>query len=90
MATEEKTTEGLEYAVDDCGGNARIFKTFDKAAGFAVAVAASGKEGVTIDTLCWSREAAEAAGLEEEYDEDPEASVTCRLEIKVNYVGRVA
>jgi hypothetical protein len=82
--------DGLEYAVDDAAGKERIFTEFDAAAGFAVAVAASGKENVHIDTLCWNRAAAVAAGLAEEYDGDPEASVTCRLTIKVERVGRIA
>ena len=85
-----KTHPQLEYAVDDASGHVvRHFKTFEEASGHAVALAASGKEGVKIDTLCWTREAAVFAGLEEEYDEDPDASVTCRLEVSVNVVGRV-
>lgn len=83
----------LEFAVDDASGKERIFKTFDEAAGFAVVVGFGHGEPVNLDVLCWSRAAAKAWGghdAAEQYDEDPEASVHDRLEISVNYVGRVA
>jgi len=82
----------VEFSVDGYDGNERVFKTFDEAAGFAVSVAASGKEDVAIDVLIWSENGARAyAGDDgiEMYLEDPEASVFERLEIKVNSVGRV-
>ncbi len=58
---------GVEFAVDDASGKERIFKTFDKAAGFAVSLAASGREYVYIDILCWTRAGAKSVGLLEEY-----------------------
>lgn len=85
-----KTHKDVEWAVDDASGKQRIFKKFDEAAGFAVAIAASGKPTVNLDTLCYSAAGARFAGLEEEYEEDPEASVTCRLEVSVNYTGRIS
>jgi hypothetical protein len=84
-----KRHKDVEYAVDDASGHQRVFKTFDEAAGFAVSLAASSGR-VSLDVLCWSKAGAKAVGLEEEYDEDPDASVTSRLEISVNHVGRVA
>jgi len=83
----------LEYAVDDCSGRERIFKTPDAAAGFAVAIAMSGRANVSIDVLTWDRDAAVAYGGDdagEVYDEDPEASVHDRIVIKAESMGRVA
>ena len=80
----------IEFAVDDCAGREHIFKTFDAAAGFAIAVGASRGETVAIDVLCYDEESADAFGCGDEYREDPEASVTQRIEIKVNVFGRIA
>lgn len=91
MAQREKTHPQVEYAVDDASGKERIFKTFDEAAGFAVAVALSGREA-NLDVLIWDEEGAEWYGGDdavEQYNEDPEASVFERFEIRVNAVGRV-
>lgn len=82
----------IEFSVDDASGRERIFKTFDEAAGFAVSLASTGRPW-NLDVLVWSRSGARAYGGDhavEQYDEDPEASVFERLEISVNYVGRVA
>ena len=87
-----RTHKDVEYAVDDASGQQRTFRTFDDAAGFAVAVAASGKPDVNLDVLIWSKAGARFYGGDdavEQYKEDPEASVFERLEIRVNYVGRV-
>jgi len=80
----------VDFAVNNAAGNERIFETFDEAAGFAVGLAASGRENVYIDILCWSRAGAKSVGLAEDYDEDPDASVTQRIEVSVNVVGRVS
>ena len=87
----EKTHPQVEYAVDDAGGNERIFKTFDEAAGLAISVALDGRP-VNLDVLIWDEEGAEFYGGDdavEQYNEDPEASVFERFEIRVNAVGRV-
>lgn len=87
-----KTHPDVDYAVDDAGGNERVFKTFDEAAGLAVSVALSGGGTVNLDVLVWSENGAEWYGGDdavEQYNEDPEASVFERFEIKVNAVGRV-
>lgn len=88
-----KTHKDLDYAVDDASGKERIFKTFDEAAGFAVAMALSGKDRVNLDVLIWSKWGAKFYGGDdafERYKEDPEASVFERFEISVNNVGRVS
>lgn len=88
-----RTHKDVEYAVDDASGRQRTFRTFDEAAGFAVAIAASGKPVVDLDVLVWTKAGARFYGGDEgveQYNEDPEASVFERLEISINYVGRVA
>jgi len=88
-----KRHKDVEFAVDDYQGHERIFKTFDEAAGFAVSIAASGKSNVTIDVLIHSVAGARWWGGDdavEEYREDPDASVSDRIEISANPVGRVA
>ena len=86
-----RTHKDVEFSVDDASGKERIFKNFDEAAGFAVAVAASGRE-THLDVLIWSKSGARFYGGDdavEQYNEDPEASVFERFEISVNSVGRV-
>lgn len=66
--------------------------TLDEATGLAFTVAASHGETVNLDVLVWSEEGAEWYGGEsavEQYQEDPEASVFERFEVRVNPVGRV-
>jgi hypothetical protein len=81
----------VEFAVDDAGGNERIFKDGKEAGAFAVQVAIARGEA-NIDVLVWSEEGARAYGGDdavERYNEDPEASVFERYEVKVNFVGSV-
>lgn len=88
-----KTHPQVEYAVDDASGKQRTFKTFDEAAGFAVAVAISSGDNVNLDVLIWNKSGAKFYGGDdaiEQYNEDPEASVFERFEIRVNAVGRVS
>jgi hypothetical protein len=87
-----KSHKDVEFAVDDAGGRERRFKKFDEAAGFAVAIASTGRK-VNLDVLIHSKAGARAWGGDdavEQYEEDPDASVSERIEIKVNIVGRVA
>ena len=84
--------DDVEFHVADCAGTPRVFESLDEAAGFAVAVAATGKDDVVIDVVIWSEDGARAyAGDDgvENYNEDPDASVFERIEIKVNNAGRV-
>jgi len=88
----DKIHPDVEFAVDDAGGDERIFKTWDEAAGLAVSVALSDGRPANLDVLIWSEDGAAAWGGDdavEQYNEDPEASVFERFEIKVNVVGRV-
>jgi hypothetical protein len=88
-----RTHKDVDYAVDDASGREVIFKTADEAAGFAVSVALSGRSPVYIDVLIYSRAGAKFYGGDdavEQYDEDPEASVSERIRIKAESEGRVA
>ena len=88
-----KRHKGVEFAVDDASGHERIFKTFNEAAGFAVTIAASGRPNVSIDVLIYSVAGARWWGGDdavEQYREDPEASVSERIEVSANVVGRIA
>lgn len=81
----------VEFAVDDASGNERIFKDGKEASAFAVAIAMS-KGEANLDVLVWSEQGARAYGGDdavERYNEDPEASVFERYEVKVNFVGSV-
>jgi hypothetical protein len=85
------THKDVEYAVDDAAGKQRTFKKFDEAAGFALSIAVARGESV-LDVLVWSKAGAKWYGGDdavEEYNEDPEASVFQRFQIKVNAQGRV-
>jgi len=86
----------VEYEVAEFVGKSgttkRVFPTFDQAAAFAFSVAASRGE-TTLDVLIWSEEGARAYGGDDavrRYNEDPEASVFERFEIKINAAGRVS
>jgi len=83
----------VEYAIDDPSGQEHNFRTFDDAAGFAVSLAASTGSSVYIDVLIFSRDGARSYGGSDavvDYNEDPEASVFERIEVKANSEGRVA
>jgi hypothetical protein len=85
------THKDVEYAVDDAAGKQRTFKKFDEAAGFALSIAVARGESV-LDVLVWSKAGAKWYGGDDavaEYNEDPEASVFQRFQIKVNAQGRV-
>lgn len=60
------------------------------AAALAIARAMSHGRAVHIDTLCGTRAAADALGLLESYDEDPDASVTDRIVVRAESIGRIA
>ena len=87
-----KSHKDVEFAVDDYQGNEKIFKRFDEAAAFAVEKAMSRGETVNLDVLVSSRAGAKwlygDSGVEI-YEEDPDASVFERIEVKANMMGRV-
>ena len=85
-----KTHKDVDFAVDVPGTGEVIYKTWGQAAALAIAYHVH-----TIDVLCWSRAGAAWAGLADEYDDDPDASVTCRYRIDdtgevVDVIGRIA
>lgn len=92
MAKVKKTHKDVEYAVPSAGiGRDGNFKTFDEAAAHAVIIALT-RGKADIDVLIWSKAGANFYGGDEaveQYNEDPEASVFERFEVRVNAVGRV-
>lgn len=87
------THKDVDFAVDDASGKQRIFRSFDEACGFAVAISASCGKPVNVDVLIHSVEGARAWGGDcavEAYLEDPDASVSERIEIRADSEGRVA
>ena len=87
-----KTHADVEYAVDDESGKEHIFKTWDEATSYALSVAMSRGES-TLDVLICSEKGANWYGGSEAvdwYNEDPEASVFERFEIRVDSVGMVS
>lgn len=92
MATRAKTHKDVEYAVDDASGHERVFRTADEAAGFAVSLALSDGGPHNIDVLVWSVEGAKwygGDGAVDQYEEDPEASVFERIEVRATSHGRI-
>jgi len=90
---QERTHRDVEYAVDDASGKERIFKTANEAAGFAVSLAISDGRPHYIDVLIYSVEGAHwyrgNSDGDDAYNEDPEASVFDRIEVRADAQGRV-
>jgi hypothetical protein len=83
----------VEFHVDKADGSTKIFRNFDKAAGLAVALAASTGRKAQILTIIWSREGAESYAGDwgaEQYDEDPDASIFQLIEVEAEDQGRIA
>ena len=96
MSRKRKVIRGVEYSVGlavERGYDAKVFDSFDEAAGYALAhSAATGGYPVNLDVLVYSESAAYAYGGDdavEQYREDPEASVFDRIEISIKVIGRV-
>jgi len=86
-----RTHKDVEFHVERPDRTVKVARDFDKAAGLAVAIAASGRSAF-IDIIVWSEAGARALyGDEgaESFREDPGASVFERIEIKANNLGRV-
>lgn len=87
------THKDVEFMVDDASGHQRQFATFGEAAGFAVSLAASDGEQHNVDVLIYSPAGAKWWGGDyavEEYDADPDASVSQRIAISAEDQGRIA
>ena len=86
------THPDVEFEVsDEAGFTRKTYKTYDEAVRDAFDMAVS-TGGANLDVLVWSEEGAEAWGGDdavEQYNEDPEASVFERFELRVNAVGMV-
>jgi hypothetical protein len=86
-----RTHPAIEYVVEDSSGHERSFSDPQAAQVFAVTMAMSyGKSN--LDVLIFSPEGAYAYGGDDavaRYEEDPEASVFDRFEIRVNHIGSV-
>ena len=82
----------VDYEVSGArGGQTFTEETFDAAASRAIQLA-MGRGEATLDVIVHSRSGASFVGGDEgvaQYDEDPEASVFERLQIRVNSQGRV-
>ena len=83
----------IEFSVEDASGHERIFHTWDEACGFAVVLAVSDGEPHNVDVLIYSEAGARAWGGDdavEQYRDDPDASVSQRIEIRADDQGRIA
>jgi hypothetical protein len=70
----------------------KSFDTFDEAAGHAIAMAVSDGRKKEIDVIVWSKAGARWFAGDygvEVYEEDPEASVFERIEVKAESFGRI-
>ena len=87
------THKDVEYHVEDRQlSDARVFKSFDEAASFALVRAVSHGLPVTIDVVIWSPSGARFYGGDDavsQYKDDPEASVFERISVKANSAGRI-
>ncbi len=86
-------SKDLEFAIDDAGGRQRVFGDFNEAAAFAVVLSSSNGRPVNLDVLIHSRLAAKIWGGDdalEQYEDDPDASVSERFIIRAESVGRIA
>lgn len=90
---QSRSHKDVEFAVDNYQGEQQIFKKSGDAALFALEKSISrGGEPVNVDVLVYSRAGAKwyrGMSGEEEYDEDPEASVFERITIRAEAIGRV-
>ncbi len=82
----------VEFQIDLPNGETKTFDDFRDACAFAVTLAASGWH-VNLDVLIYSKGGARRWGGEhavEEYEADPDASISQRLVISVDDQGRIA
>lgn len=88
-----KTHKDVEFSVNTYDGKEKIFRSFDEAAGFVVVMAVSDGKWHNINVLISSRSGANWWGGDdavEEYDADPDASVSDRIVVKAESHGRIA
>ena len=84
----------VDFEVDTATGHGRKnFDTWNEAAAYAIATGAARGQRINLDVLIHSRAGARWWGGEhavEEYDADPDASVSERFVVNVNPQGRIA
>jgi hypothetical protein len=83
----------VDFAVDDASGAQKIFGAFAEACALAVTLAACDGRPHNVDVLIHSKAGARAFGGDdcvENYLEDPDASVSERIEVRAEAKGRVA
>jgi hypothetical protein len=88
-----KSHKDVEFIVLMGRDGHKTFKNFDEAAAFAVARSAATDDRAVLDVLVYSRAGAkwyEGDYGVEKYDEDPEASVFERINIRATVTGRIA
>ena len=71
----------IEFAVND-----EYFTSFEKACEHAVVISISNGETVAVDVLCYTKAAARKFGI---VDYDPDASITTRVLVKAEDIGKV-
>jgi hypothetical protein len=81
----------VEFVVD-ADGTERSFESFSEALTFAFSVA-PGESEVNLDVLVYSEEGAEWFGGDDavaRYQEDPDASIFQRFQLRVSDLGRIS
>jgi hypothetical protein len=92
----KKTHKDVEFAVEFAGprgGQEKMHRSFEEAAGTAIAMAASTGQEVYLDVLIYSKAGARWWGGDtavEMYEEDPEASISQRVIVRAEDEGRIA
>jgi len=93
MASRKKTHHEVEFFVTTPGKNAKLFRTsFEEAAAMAVTLAASDGRPRYVDVVIHGEAGAYWWGGDyavEEYEADPEASVSERIKITAESEGRI-
>lgn len=90
---QKKTHKDVEFSVLAHGGKEKIFRRFDEAVAFAVVMSVGDSNWQNVDVLIHSRAGARWWGGDyavEEYEADPEASVSDRIVVKARSEGRIA
>ena len=88
---QAKTHKDVDFSVSTRGSE-KTFKKFDEAVSLAVVLAASDGRPHNVDVLIYSAAGARWWGGDdaaEEYEDDPDASVSDRIVIRAESLGRI-
>lgn len=83
---------GVDFTVDDPNRTEHVFHTFDEAASFAVGLARSNGSRVHLNVIVYSPAGARWWGGDDAvaaWNDDPDASVFERIEVRADSLGRV-